>query len=56
MASQIDHHFDLTNQYFIKLFNIGLYIRTWLVHILEYSHLLLDDFNTLLATRIMLEY
>lgn len=55
MATQVHHHFNLTDQDLIKMLHIRLNIRSGLVHILEDSHFLLYDFDALLTTGIVLE-
>ena len=56
MSSEVNHHFNLTDQDLVKLLNVGLNIRSRLVHVFEDGHLLLNNLNTLLAASVMLEY
>lgn len=55
MTTQIYHHFNLSNQDLVKMFDVGFDIGAGLVNVLQDGHFFFDDLDALLATRIVLE-
>jgi len=55
MTTQINHHFNLSHQDLVEIFNIRFNIGAGLIYVLKDGHFLLDDLDALLATRVVLE-